>query len=56
MKEKLYVVKNKGHTKIGIFDMDVFLNRIIFIFKVIGIKHSKYIGYKIQMIPILLEL
>ena len=33
--------------------MDLFFNRLIFIFKCLGLKHSKFIGYKMQMIPIL---
>ena len=53
MKEKLSEVKNDSHTKSGIFDMDVFLNRLNFIFKCLGIKHSKCIGYKMQTIIIL---
>ena len=40
-------------TKSGIFDMDIFLNRLNFVFKCLWIKHSKFIGYKMQMIPIL---
>ena len=53
MNIKLSEDKRGSHTKIGIFDMDIFLNRLNFIFKCLGIKHSKYIGYKMQMIPIL---
>jgi hypothetical protein len=34
----------KSHTKIGIFDMNIFLNRMNFIFKCLGLKHSKFIG------------
>ena len=50
---KLSEDTTKSHTKIGIFDMDIFLNRLNYVFKCIGLKHSKFIGYKMQMIPIL---
>ena len=33
--------------------MDIFLNRLNFVFKCLGLKHSKFIGYKMQMIPII---
>ena len=53
MNVKLSEVKNESHTKSGIFDMNVFINRLNFIFKCLGIKHSKYLGYKMQTIIIL---
>ena len=53
MDAKLIEVKNESHSKTGIFDMNVFLYRLNFIFKCLGIKHSKFIGYKIQTIIIL---
>ena len=53
MDAKLSEVKNESHTKSGIFDMDVFLNNINFTFKCLGIKHSKFIGYRMQTIIVL---
>ena len=53
MNIKLSDVTTERCTKSGIFDMNIFLNRLNFIFKCLGLKHSKYIGYKMQMIPIL---
>ena len=40
MDSKLSEVKNESHSKRGIFDMNVFLYRLNFIFKCLGIKHS----------------
>ena len=53
MNVKLSEMKNESHTKSGIFDMDVFIKRLNFIFKCLGIKHSKCMGYKMQTIIIL---
>ena len=33
--------------------MNLFFNNINFTFKCLGLKHSKFIGYKMQMIPML---
>jgi len=43
----------ENHNNQEIFSMDLFFNRLMFIFKCLGLKHSKFIGYKMQMIPIL---
>ena len=43
----------ESHNNQEIFSMDLFFNRLMFIFKCLGLKHSKFIGYKMQMIPIL---
>ena len=53
MDAKLTEMKNDSHSKKGIFDMNVFLYRLNFIFKCLGIKHSKCIRYKIQTIIVL---
>lgn len=53
MEMKLSQDNNETHTMPGIFDMNIFLSRLNFAFKCIGLKHSKFIGYKMQMIPFL---
>ena len=51
--KKVFENKFESNKKLGIFDMDIFFNRLNFVFKCLGLKHSKFIGYKMQMIPIL---